>query len=416
MTRLLFVGLDVHARRISVAVAEEGARGEVRSLGEIANSEDAIAKLMKRVGEKERLRVCYEAGPTGYALYWQLSKMGIECQVIAPSLIPKKPGDRVKTNRLDAMKLAQCHRSGDLTEVWVPDREWEALRDLVRARQVAKQDQMRARNRVSKMLLRQGKRPGEKMGAWTQKYMKWLAGISFPFAAQQVAFRDYEAEVQHAAERLKRLDEAIDEAVKKAPAEMREVIEALQAMRGIAQITAVTVVAEVGKLSRFQRAPELMGYSGGVPSEASTGDHSHRGPITKTGNAHLRRVVVEAAWAYLHRPSIGRELHKRQEKLPEKYAAQVKEIAWKAQHRLHKRYYKLTGSGKCPQKAVTAIGRELLGFIWAIGTLVEGQQQEAQDSRNASRQGGGKDGAEGAPWKKRGLFPLSHRPAAAAGS
>lgn len=367
MKRVRFVGLDVHAKKISVAVAEAGGDGEVRDLGEIANREDAIRKLVQKLGPVEQLRVCYEAGPTGYVTYWQLVKLGVSCEVIAPSLIPVKPGDRVKTNRRDAQKLARCYRAGDLTPVWVPDQQHEALRDLVRAREMAKKDQTRARHRLSKFLLRHGQRAPMGVRAWTQKYMRWVQGVQFGPVAQQVVLGDYLHEVEHSSARVRRLEVAISEAVQAAPAEMRAVIEALQSLRGIAEVTAATIVSEVGQLSRFAGARQLMGYSGAVAREDSSGERQHRGAITKAGNAHLRRVVVEAAWAYRHKPAVGSTLRRRQAKA----SAEVVEISWKAQHRLHQRYCRLLGKGKHQGEVVTAVARELLGFIWAIGVKVE---------------------------------------------
>ena len=366
MKKVRFWGLDVHADTIAVAVAEP--EGEVRSLGMIANREESIRKLVKKLGPPEQLQACYEAGPTGYVLYWQLTGLGVKCEVVAPSLVPVKPGDRVKTDRRDARKLAQSYRAGDLTAVWVPDEAHEALRDLVRAREAAKQDQLRARHRLSKFLLRHGRRAPAGVKLWTLKYMAWIRQqVEFEQPAQEYTRLDYLHEVEHANDRVRRLEEAIQEAVKLAPRAMQEVMQALQGLRGIAQISAVTIVSELGQISRFGRARQLMGYSGTVASEDSSGKRVRRGPITKTGNAHLRRVVMEAAWCYRHRPAIGAALRKRQEVLNE----EVKEIAWKAQHRLHKRFCRLVGAGKDKRKVVTAVGRELLGFIWAIGVQVE---------------------------------------------
>lgn len=360
-----FIGLDVHAASIAVAVAE--ANGEVRSLGTIPNDADAVARLMRKLGPPSTLQVCYEAGPCGYTLYWQLTRLGIECVVVAPTLVPVKAGDRIKTDRRDAEKLARSFRSGDLTAVWVPDAAHEALRDLVRAREAAKKDQLRARHRLQKFLLRHGRRPPADIKPWTERHGAWLRALRFEHAAQEVTRLDYLAEVDHARERILRLERALDEAIATAPAIMRAVITALQALRGIAKLTAASIVAEVGPLSRFARPRQLMGYSGVVAREHSSGPRIRRGQITKTGNAHLRRVVVEAAWAYQHRPGIGPTLRRRQTVVGDA----VKAIAWKAQHRLHSRYRRLTGRGKVKQQVVTAVARELLGFIWAIGVVVE---------------------------------------------
>ncbi len=365
MKKVRFIGLDVHADTIAVAVAEPG--GEVRSLGVILNRPEAIRKLVKKLGPAAQLRVCYEAGPTGYVIYWQLTGLGVQCEVVAPTLVPVKAGDRVKTDRRDATKLARSYRADDLTPVWVPDAAHEALRDLVRAREVAKKDQLRARHRLGKFLLRHGRRPATAMTPWTQRHLMWVRQVQFELPAQEATRLDYLHEVDHVADRIERLERAINDVVKTAPACMRAVIDALQALRGIARISAVTIVAEVGELSRFTRAPQVMGYGGMGAREDSSGTRTRRGGITKTGNAHLRRIAIEAAWAYRHRPAIGGTLRKRQATLSET----VKAIGWKAQLRLHARYRKLLGRGKCPQQVVTAVGRELLGFIWAIGVVVE---------------------------------------------
>ena len=367
--KLRFLGLDVHAETIAVAVAE--ADGEVRSLGVIANRAESVRKLIRKLGSGEELRACYEAGPTGYVLYWQLAELGVQCDVVAPTLVPTKSGDRVKTDRRDAVKLARCHRAGDLTAVWVPDGGTEALRDLVRAREAAKQDQLRARHRLSKFLLRTGQRPAAGLKAWTQLYMAWVRQLRYGQPAQEFTRLDLLHEVEHMAERVRRLEEAIREAVKLAPAAMQAVIRDLQALRGIAEISAVTVVAELGRMARFESPRQLMGYSGAVPSEASSGKRQQRGSITKTGNAHLRRIAIEAAWSYRLKPGVGPALRKRQEGVPE----EIKEIAWKAQLRLHKRYARLAASGKDQRKIITAVGRELLGFLWAIGVKTETASQ-----------------------------------------
>src|SRR5579884_973941 len=371
MSKVRFVGLDVHADTIAVAVAEAG--GEVRPHGVIANRLESIRKLVGKLGPVKQLKVCYEAGPTGYVLYWQLTELGVACEVIAPSLVPNKAGERVKTDRRDAEKLARCYRAGELTPVWVPDAAHEALRDLVRAREAAKKDQLKARHRLGKFLLRHGRRP-EGMKAWTKQYLEWIGShVHFEQPALEATLQDYLDEVRHVAERIGRLEKAIDEAVGAAPAEIRAVIEALQALRGVAQTTAATIVSELGSLSRFESARQLMGYSGLVASEHSSGNRIQRGSITKTGNAHLRRVVVEAAWAYQHRPNVTGFLLRRQKSLA--LSDEVKQIAWKAQHRLNKRYKAMSARGKNKNQIVAALGRELLGFIWAIATHVEKQQQ-----------------------------------------
>jgi transposase len=363
-----FLGLDVHADTIAVAIAEGGRDGEVRSLGVISNEPEAIRKLIQKLGKKG-LRACYEAGPTGYVVYWQLTELGIDCEVIAPTLVPQKSGDRVKTDRRDAIKLARCFRAGELTKVWVPDRAHEALRDLVRAREDAKQDQHRARQRLGKFLLRVGRRLPK--GAWANARMEWIRVQTFEHVAQQATMIDYLSEVDHAGERIVRLEQAIDEAVKVASPTVKAVIEGLQALRGIAKLTATTIAVEVGSFSRFALAKRLMAFCGSTPSEHSSGNSRRLGGMTKTGNAHVRRVLFEAAWCCRHRPSLSIALKKRQRGVSEA----VNQIAWKAQHRLYKRYVAMTARGKPSQKVIGAIGRELLGFIWAVAVQVEREQQ-----------------------------------------
>src|SRR6266849_1455398 len=280
---LRYLGLDVHAETIAVAVAEPG--GEVRSLGIIPNEPSVVAKLIRKLGGREQLRACYEAGPCGYVLYWQLTKLGVACDVVAPTLVPIKPGDRVKTDRRDAEKLARCHRAGDLKP-------------------------------------------------WTQRHRRWLDTVTFAPVAQQTTLADYIHEVDHAGARLERLETALDVAIAAAPPAMQAIMRALQCLRGVRQLTAATIVSEIGPLSPFSHPRQLMGYSGTVPSEYSSGSSVHRGAITKTGNAHLRRVLVEAAWAYRFPPKCGDALRTRQRGQP----PGITDIAWKAQQRLHPRY------------------------------------------------------------------------------
>lgn len=375
-----FVGLDVHAETIAVAVAEPGRGGEVRSLGTIPNRPEAVRKLVHKLGGAKSIQACYEAGPTGYTLYWQLTEMGVDCDVVAPTLVPEKAGDRVKTDRRDAIKLARCFRAGELTKVWVPDPAHEALRDLVRAREAAKKDQLRARHRMSKFLLRAGRRPSDETKAWSAAYVDWLRKVTFEHAARQATMVDYLGELDHMAERIQRLEQAIDDAVTAAPEKLRAVIDGLQALRGVARLTATTLAVEVGNFSRFEHPKQLMGYAGITPSEYSTGKSYRKGAITKAGNTHLRRVLVEAAWSYRHRPGKGHALRVRQRGLP----AHLNEIGWKAQHRLHRRYAALQAKGKPHNKVTTAIGRELLGFIWAIAVRVE-RDHEARQERSHRR-------------------------------
>lgn len=369
-----YVGLDVHADSIAVAVAESGRDGEVRSLGTVPNRFESVRRLVQKLGGAKGLAVCYEAGATGYALYWQFAKLGVDCQVIAPSLVPSKPGDRVKTDRRDAVKLARCYRAGELTAVWVPDPSHEALRDLVRAREAAKKDQLRARHRLGKFLLRAGRRRPEKQTAWGTAHLEWIRAQEFEHPAQQATMQDYVGEVDHVAQRISRLEEAIDEAIKTAHPTTRAVIEGLQALRGIAKLTATTLAVEVGNFSRFEGARQLMAWSGTTPSEHSTGGpkNHRRGSITKAGNAHIRRVLFEAAWSYRRRAGGSEPAQRRRRLLP----PHINELASKAQHRLVRRYAALSARGKPPAKAIAAVGRELLGFIWAIATRIEKDARE----------------------------------------
>ena len=363
-----FVGLDVHADTIAVAVAESDGTGT--SLGIIPNRPDSIRKLIKRLGSKKDLRCCYEAGPCGYVVYRQLVEMGVSCQVVAPSLVPVTPGDRVKTDRRDARKLARCLRSGVLTPVWVPDEAHEALRDLVRAREAAKKDRNRARQRLSHFLLRHDRRKPKGTRAWGYKYWQWLDTVRFDSYALGVVLADYRHEVEHCDERMAHLERAIDEAFETCDATTRALVGGLMAFRAIARVTAVGIVAEIGRFSRFEHPSELMSYVGNVSSEHSSAGRARRGRITKTGNAHVRMLVTEAAWSYRYGPNIYPTLRKRQKGL----SADIKDVAWRAQRRLHDRYRHLTSRGKKIQKVTTAVGRELLSFIWEAGVLIEKKQ------------------------------------------
>jgi transposase len=361
--RSRYIGLDVHSATIAVAIAEED--GPPSSHSTIANDPSAIRKLMTRLGDPDvQLRVAYEAGPTGYALHRQLTTLGIECMVVAPSLMPVRAGDKVKTDRRDALKLARLLRSGDLTAVWVPDQAHEALRSLVRSRADAKADELRAKHRLSKFLLRQGCRPPVGVRNWSQRYFQWLRQFQFEQVADQVVFADYLAEVTGAGERIKRLEAALQQCA--TTSSQVALIRALQAFRGIGFLSAVTMVAETGNLRRFRTAPQLMAYAGVVPSESSSGSKQHRGRITKTGNSLLRHVFGEAAHHARHAPRVAGTLKQRQAEVPQP----IVELAWRAQLRLHARYRHL-GARLGSPKALTAVARELVGFIWAVGQLIE---------------------------------------------
>lgn len=359
-----YVAFDSSKLRNAVAIASCGRMGEVRFLGEIDNNAAATAKLVRKLaGKYQRLTFCYEAGPTGYGLYRQIKHLGHACVVVAPSLIPKKAGDRVKTNRRDALSLAKLLRADELTAVWVPDERHEAMRELTRARGVAVQDLRRKRQHVAAFLLRHGLHYGGKT-SWTKAYRGWLCTLKFGHVEERIAFEEMLLAVRQAGERIERLEQAIRAAVP--DWSLAELVTALMAMRGMDLVAATAFVAEIGDLSRFATAGELMAYLGLVPSEDSTGATIRRGPITKAGNRRARRILVECAWSYQHPPRIGQD---KQTKVAAAAPA-VREIAWKAQCRLCRRYRALIRRGKLKTVAVTAVARELAGFIWAISREV----------------------------------------------
>ncbi len=359
-----YVGLDVHKDTIAVAIAEEGKRGEVREHGKIANTPIALTKLVSKLARGGRaLMFCYEAGPCGYGIQRQLSIAGHECVVVAPSLIPIKTGDRVKTDRRDAINLAKLHRAGELTPVWVPDQAHEAVRDLVRARLAAVRSLRQARQQLSGFLLRHGyhyNRP-----AWTLLHRRWLADLRFEQPAHYLVLEDCIAVIETATARRDRLEGHISAAL--ADWSLGPVVRALQALRGMALVAAATVVAELGDVTRFTNPRQLMAYLGLVPSEHSSGSKRRLGSITKAGNSAARRMLIEAAWTYRFPARISRDLLLRQEGL----AGPVCETAWKAQTRLCGRYRKLSRLGKPANVVTAAIARELAGFVWAICNLVQ---------------------------------------------
>jgi transposase len=356
-----FVGFDTSKLRNAVAIADGGRGGEVRFYGEIENTPAATAKLVRKLAAKyQRLTFCYEAGPTGYGLHRQITGLGFECVVVAPSLIPKRPGDRVKTNRRDAIGLAKLLRADELTAVWVPDERHEAMRDLTRARETAMLDLRTKRQHVSAFLLRLERPYPEGKKTWSKAHMSWIASQKLDYPEHRIVLEEMMLAVRQAQERLERLAQAIAAAVPEWS--LAPVVTALMAMRGIDLIAAATLLAEIGDLSRFQTPRELMAYLGLVPSEHSTGDESQRGPITKAGNRRARRMLVECSWSYLHPPRVGRAKQPKVDAAP----PAVREIAWKAQHRLYRRYRALIRRGKRKTVAIVAIARELAGFIWAV--------------------------------------------------
>src|ERR1700737_3219489 len=368
-----FVAFDSSKLRNAVAIADSGRTGEIRFLGEIENSTTATAKLVRKLaGKYERLTFCYEAGPTGYELYRQIKSLGQECSVVAPSLIPKRPGDRVKTNRRDAVSLAKLLRAGELTAVWVPDRGHEAMRDLTRGRDTAVDDLRSKRQQISAFLLRQGLRFCAGKKTWSQTHLNWLASQKLDHPEQLIVFEEMMLAVRQAQERIERLVLAIRSAVP--DWSLAEVVTALMAMRGMDLISATTFLAEIGDLSRFQTPRELMAYLGLVPSEDSTGDTIKRGPITKSGNRRARRMLVECAWSYQHPPRVGKDKQAKVAAAPRA----VREIAWKGQSRLNSGHRPRIRRGKLKTVAITAVAREFAGFIWAVA-------REANTVRAAAR-------------------------------
>lgn len=355
-----FVAFDTSKLRNAVAIAEGGRTGEVRFLGEIENTDAATIKLLNKLSAKyRRLTFCYEAGPTGYDLYRLIKALGHDCIVAAPSLIPRKPGDRVKTNRRDALCLVRLLRAGELTAVWVPDARHEAMRDLTRAREAAVDDLRAKRQQVMSLLLRLGRHyPGKR--TWSKAYTGWLLGQKIEHPEQRIVFEEMLLAVRQAQERVVRVEQAIRTAVP--DWSLAEVVTALMALRGLDLVSASAFLAEIGDLSRFQTPRELMGYLGLVASEHSTGDRVRRGGITKAGNRRARRILVECSWSYRHPPRVGRD---KQAKV-NAAAPVVREIAWKAQSRLCARFRTLTRRGKLPVVVATAVARELSAFIWAI--------------------------------------------------
>ena len=368
-----YVGLDVSKEKISVAIAEEG-REAPRYYGMIPHSLEAIKKLVKKLGDKKQIKVCYEAGPTGYPLYRFFLSLGIECFVIAPSLIPSKPGERIKTDRRDAVRLAQLFRAGELTSIYVPTEDDEALRDLVRAREDAKEDELRAKHRLTKFLLRHNIKPPTDVRKWTLKYREWLNKLEFTRSTSRIVFQEYYYQLQEIEQRIKRLEKEID--IQATEGLHAPVIQALQSLRGVATITATSLVAEIGSFKRFTSAKQFMSYVGLIPSEYSSGESRRQGKITKTGNKHVRRLLIEAAWSYRYQPAVKGELKRRQEG----QSAVVQAISWKAQNRLHKKYFRLLSRGKESGKVVTAVARELAGFIWAVTQEIETNSRVLSES------------------------------------
>ncbi len=359
MSNVFHVGLDVHKDSIEVAFIDEN--GEARNYGKIKNNMNTLEKLIRRLHSKgpKELKFVYEAGPCGYGIFRHLTGLGFECVVVAPSMIPKRSGCRIKNDRRDALNLCRLFRAGELTPVHVPTPEDEAMRDLVRARDDAKSAEKKAKQKLKAFLLRHDLRYSGR-SHWSQAHMNWLADLRMEHPAQQIALQEYIDELKESMQRVARLTEQIRILLpdwNKAP-----IVEALQALRGVRLVSAAIIVAEIGDFRRFKNAKELMTFLGLVPSEYSTGDQIKRGGITKTGNRFARKALVESAWSYRMSAKVSRDLLKRQEGLPQA----VRDISWKAQVRLCNRYRRLRAKGKPQQVTVTSIARELAGFVWSI--------------------------------------------------
>jgi transposase len=353
-----FVGLDAHKDSTSVAACEVG-REPARFVGTIGPDVRGLIKLLAKAGDPAQISVVYEAGPTGYGLYRELCRRGYRCEIVAPSLIPRRTGDRIKNDRRDCLRLAELSRAGELKPIWVPDQAHEAMRNLWRAREDAVNMRLKARQQMKAFLLRQARRyPGKT--SWTKSHERWIADQRFDHEADRIALAEYQLAVQAGEQRVQRLTTALTEAVR--GWRFEPVVAALRALRGIDTVAAIGLVTEIGDISRFGSARQLMGYLGLVPSEHSSGNSVRRGSITKTGNAHARRLLTEAAWNYRFPARLSRSLRERSTELPEA----VRHHAWKAQSRLCARFARLSSRGVQPNKVCVAVARELAGFVWAI--------------------------------------------------
>ena len=364
---LLYIGLDVHAQSIAIAIAERD--GEVRNYGSISNDLHAVEKVLTKIKKGHpgtELRVCYEAGPTGFVIVRRLAQLKVHCTVVAPSLIPNRSGDRIKTDKRDAVKLARLHRAGELTAVHVPDAVDEAMRDLCRARTDAVQDLRRSRSQLKAFLLRHGYRYSGK-SAWTEAHRRYLRELVLPHAAHRLVLEDALRVITESEERIRRLEEGMEALLEEWA--MKPVVQALMGLRGFQLIGAMVIVSELGSAWRFAHPRQLMAYLGLVPTESSSGERRRQGSISKCGNSHARWLMLEASHHYRLAPKVSKELSARQEGLSE----EIKKCSWQAQTRLHKRLVQLLARGKHRNKAQVAVARELTGFVWQVFRLMEPQ-------------------------------------------
>lgn len=352
------VGLDVHKKTIVAAVLRAG-HDRVTERMTIENQPKSIEAMVRRLTAQGAAEFVYEAGPCGYQLQRQMSALGQKCAVIAPSLTPKRPGDRVKTDRRDAENLARFYRAGELTEVRVPSLEQEAARDLVRTREDILSDQIRARHRLGKFLLRQGL-SYDGTRTWSTRYKAWLQGLSFPWQSTRQSFEAYVRAAEEAQARREAVEQQMADLAQKEPYQTQ--VRYLSCLKGVDRLTALTLAVEAQEFGRFEKAAGFMSYTGMVPSEYSSAERVRRGSITKVGNAHIRRVLVEAAWHYRRPQAISLTVDRRREGCP----PEVVGIAQKAQRRLQRKFSRMIGRGKLPQVAIVAVARELAGFVWAI--------------------------------------------------
>jgi transposase len=356
----IIVAFDQHARSVVGAVL--GPHETEPALHPLASDLPTIGRFVSRLAKRGPVRCCYEAGPCGLALQRFLTAQGVSCEVIAPALIPRRSGDRIKTDRRDARQLAVLYRAGALTPIHIPSEQEEAIRDLLRCREDLRADLLRARHRLSKFLLRHDQRYTQTKTAWNRRHTEWVRQLRWPLPALEHTCGAYMRAIDEVSSRLTAIEDDLRTYFTSEP--FADPVRRLRCFRGISDLTALTVAAELGDPRRFPSAPRVMGFVGLVPSEHSSGTRRGRGAITKTGNAHLRRVLLEAAWHYRHHPHVGPKLHERQRDAPADAIAH----AWAAQHRLYRTYRRLTARGRPPQVAATAVARELAGFIWATLT------------------------------------------------